>query len=70
MSKGNEPAYPVVGPNRTPADGLTKREWFAGMAMQGIISKSGLSSNDRDLAVKAYLMADEMIDESNYSGEQ
>lgn len=31
----DEPAYPCEGPN-APAYGLTKREFFAAMAMQGL----------------------------------
>jgi hypothetical protein len=32
MVNGNEPIYPVVGTN-----GLTKLEWFSGLAMQGLL---------------------------------
>lgn len=43
MSMGNEPAYPVdrdtVHGERYNADGLTKRELFAAMAMQSLISE-------------------------------
>lgn len=38
MAKANEPAYPAGNVNFT---GLTKRELFAAMAMQGLIAKSG-----------------------------
>ena len=35
---GYAPAYPIVEPDRPRyASGLTKREWFAGMALQGIL---------------------------------
>lgn len=35
MSKADEPAFPCDGPN-VPAYGLTIREHFAAMAMQGL----------------------------------
>jgi hypothetical protein len=43
MSNGNDMAFPVVlETTRTPNDseqlGLTKREYFAAMAMQGLLS--------------------------------
>ena len=40
MAKGEEsaPAAPVTAGNQVYATGLTKREWFAGMAMQGLIA--------------------------------
>lgn len=43
MSKGNEPAYPneLAAPTNDgylSTAGLTKREYFAGLAMQGILS--------------------------------
>lgn len=35
----NYPAFPIVNPETgTLYDGLTKREYFAGLAMQGLIS--------------------------------
>jgi hypothetical protein len=49
MKKGNEPAFPRAGSEHTnladnvrhePSEGLTKREYFAAMAMQGILASS------------------------------
>lgn len=46
MNNGQQPkdsdwAFPVINPDNTYAQlGLTKREYFAGLAMQGILSNS------------------------------
>ncbi len=37
MSNGNESAFPRP---RTPEKGLTKREHFAGLAMQGLMTRT------------------------------
>lgn len=41
-SKGNEPAFPTAGIQNNeeslPVGGLTKREYFAGLAMQGLLA--------------------------------
>lgn len=47
--------------------GLTKREHFAGMAMQGILSNSCDAAWEmtlRDIKVMSYEMADKMLEES------
>lgn len=48
MSKADEPAFPIMGTYTNdgvgvaePAYGLTKREYFAGLAMQGLVSRIG-----------------------------
>lgn len=80
-SKGNDSAFPVHHNVNDPrADGflseagLTKREWFAGMALQGLIQwgqyqrkteHSGLEGIfSGDLASDAYEVADAMIEAS------
>lgn len=44
-----------------PEGGLTKREWFAGLAMQVILT-DGDGALIKDIASTAYLLADAMID--------
>lgn len=60
MSKGNDPAYPS---SKTWNDdngnwgipyGLSKREYFAGLAMQGILSNPGRCTPDFDGAPEQY----------------
>lgn len=67
MKNGDKPAYPSISTNWSLAelnngmqDGLTKREYFAAMAMQGILS----SSADRGIAYVAQSsiqFADELL---------
>ncbi len=62
---GNEMAYPAwemggQGPEPT-SFGLTKRELFAAMAMQGILSGRALGFNDVDVARQSMRCADALI---------
>lgn len=46
-------------------DGLTKREWFAGMALQGILFADWKDrASEQDLGKWAFEIADNMIKES------
>lgn len=50
MSNGNQSAFgygfcTANGDNHSDSPGLTKREYFAGLAMQGIMSQSHLNQN-------------------------
>lgn len=47
-----------------PGQGLTKREWFAGMAMQGLISSSGVDLKTNYITAWAFEQADSMIEAS------
>lgn len=70
----NEPAFPVTREEATPGyqtvtspvtySGLSKREWFAGMALQWLIQE-GVSYEDT--AEDAFKIADKMITESEKS---
>ena len=57
----DEPAFPV--PELGVADGLTKREYFAGLAMQGILSCRGLSYHEELLSLHAIKIADALLAE-------
>lgn len=47
MTNGNEPINSIPDLNNHPSDwyGLTKREYFAGLAMQGLCSNNEWSKN-------------------------
>jgi hypothetical protein len=69
-TKANEPAfktsYLYPGANDLPSTGLTKREYFASMALQGIISnKDGLDIKIERIVESAVDTADALIDELN-----
>ncbi len=46
-----------------PYSGLTKREWFAGLAMQGIISSLDMKVAADEVARAALMMADALLKE-------
>lgn len=52
MTPPNDPAFPVVcqdfSGHRVCGAGLTKREWFAGMALQGVIASFSNNFNVAD----------------------
>ena len=65
---GNLPAYPV--PANAPTEGVSRRDWFAAMALSGVITKGLEIMGDRVvseqertmmLARKAYAFADAMV---------
>jgi hypothetical protein len=62
-TKPNESAYPVL----EISDGLTKREYFAAMAMQGFCSTSSLMSqhDNKVVANFAVCQADALIEALN-----
>lgn len=59
MTNPNEPAYLNNGSTK----GLTKREVFAAMAMQGLLSKEGFPY--QELVERAVVVADELINTLN-----
>lgn len=68
----NEPAFPIsIGSQNTygyTGLGLTKLEYFAAMAMQGIRSNNSLNGNDNELAQAAFDIAEAMLKESEKRG--
>jgi hypothetical protein len=66
MSIANDPVYPIfeewIG-NVFSYEGLTKREYFAAMAMQGIISNPNFNNNIQDCAKSSSIAADALIKE-------
>lgn len=72
MDKNNQSAFPHNEMDQNGQKGLTKREWFAGMAMQAIIGNYkdkppfiGWSQEDfyEKVSSMAYYMADTMLKE-------
>lgn len=68
MGKGNEAAYPrqknaVPGDFIEPQLGLTKRELFAAMAMQGMLANSIPGEHHRAYAVDSVKHADALLKE-------
>jgi len=56
------PAFP--GPySNVENQGLTKREWFAGLALQALLTKENTIGTEREYACIAYRAADAMIEE-------
>ena len=62
MNNGNELAFPLVGREDYNA-GLTKREWFAGLAMQGMLSDPKQAGSSDEIAHYAVYAADALIKE-------
>lgn len=72
MKNGQQPAFPDPQSYDKGVNGLTKREYFAAMAMQGLISKEGevdhesrsdkyTSTYQEKLIRKAVSYADELL---------
>lgn len=71
----NDPAFPVVM-TVTVHKGITKREYFAAMAMQGLLANGngnlgsvgeGYSTNNERIAAVCFYLADAMLAESEKS---
>jgi predicted nucleotidyltransferase len=57
------PAFPVP---ETDNKGMTLRDHFAGLAMQGLLGTLDLNDSDpKDISQLAYILADCMINERN-----
>ena len=69
ITTGNEPAFACIDNNQYLQVGLTKREYFAAMAMQGIASNRGNSENAKTdsawIAEASVLLADALINALN-----
>ena len=74
MNKINDggPAFPADMQRRDPLtnewsdlppQGMSLREWLAGMALQGLLACSDVEGSANDLAKDAIAYADELLDE-------
>jgi hypothetical protein len=63
-TKKNESAFPIIAEDYIIDGGLTKREYFAAMALQGIIAnKDGLDIKIERIVESAVDTADSLIEE-------
>jgi hypothetical protein len=62
-TKPNDSAYPLQPEGYKPEWGLTKREYFAAVAMQALVSRSNLSIGH--IAKQSIVLADALIQELN-----
>lgn len=68
MIKGNEPINSIPDLNNHPSSwyGLTKREYFAAMAMQGILGNPYMKNYPKNkIAEESVAMADALINALN-----
>ena len=64
MNNGDDPAVPVMDEGEYGQHyGLTKREHFAAMAMQGMLSDSDIKATKDEFAAYAVNMADQLLKE-------
>jgi len=70
MENGKQPINPVGYRNNYKCDGLTKREYFAGLAMQGILSAlpHPLEAHRKTVSEKAIQLADELLKQLENNG--
>ena len=65
MKDADMPAYPIIGATLDGNEGLTKREHFAALAMQGILSNNCYEPPRRirieGMAKDAVMAADELL---------
>lgn len=64
MKNSSKSAYPILGDTLSDDIGLTKREYFAALAMQGLLASSCNIEiiNEKILAEKAVMCADETLE--------
>jgi hypothetical protein len=68
MNNADMPAMPIGEQIDTchlnaPCNGLTKREHFAGLAMQGLLSNSALRLTNGEIIIRAVTRADALLAE-------
>ena len=64
ITRANDLAYPVRKMDTINFTGLTKREYFAAMALQGFITKYGVECQEEHIK-QAIFVADIFIEELN-----
>lgn len=61
MENGEQGAFASVVPNAIYQTGLTKREYFAAMAMQGLLACPDLFVSRKELAEESVKQADDLL---------
>jgi hypothetical protein len=61
-NNGDEPIN-FIELGRKGLNGLTKREYFAGLAMQGLMACSVISASRKEIAEEAVKQADDLLEE-------
>jgi predicted nuclease of predicted toxin-antitoxin system len=54
--------------NVSNVEGITLRDWFAGMIINAMIINEGTPTKEDDFDVVAYAIADDMVSQSNQNG--
>jgi hypothetical protein len=65
MTDGKQTVNPQLSSKHYYEEGITKREYFAALAMQGIIAKPNTLGENSKIAAVAVDMADALIDALN-----
>jgi hypothetical protein len=63
MKNGNQPITPILDLNENLSGllGLTKREYFAAMAMQGLLTKISINDTPEEVCKLSVFFADELL---------
>lgn len=61
MENGKQGAFACTDGKTFANDGLTKREYFAGLAMQGLMACSEITASRKEIAEESVKMADELL---------
>jgi hypothetical protein len=64
-TKKNESAFPIIAEDYIIDGGLTKREYFAAMALQGLLTDNESPNSREEFAGYAVKFADALIEELN-----
>lgn len=60
----NDPAFPVASLGNNNEPGLTKLEWFAGMALQGLLANYTFTQPEKETSLICFAFAEAMLAES------
>lgn len=61
MENGKQPAFASTDGKTFANDGLTKREYFAGLAMQGLLAYPDITNSAYIIAKESVIQADALL---------